>query len=104
MPSTGYLALAEGWLRPELAGRCYDFSDEQPLLCRAGGGDPGRGRLHACAVIRKEASGEIAAQYLDLRARRVKRLGWRPQPTASGRRSRQTVDWYRAFLAEGAVR
>ena len=64
---TGYLALAEQLsVRPELAGECFNFSDEHPLSVLALVEEIRKAVGSALEpLVQNEASGEIAAQYLD---------------------------------------
>ncbi len=91
-------ALAEG---DHVAGEGINVSYEQPqtvleiverLLRRLG-------RTDLRPDIRNEAAGEIRDQYLNAsRARQL--LGWTPRLALDAGLAR-TIEWYRAFLAEG---
>ena len=91
-------ALAEG---DHVAGEGINVSYEQPqtvleiverLLRRLG-------RTDLRPDIRNEAAGEIRDQYLNAsRARKL--LGWTPRIALDAGLAR-TIEWYRAFLAEG---
>ena len=99
--AAAYMLLAEQLAaRPELRGEAFNFSNElqitvldlvRRLLAVMGSGlEP---------EIRNEATHEIRHQYLSAaKARRV--LGWKPLYDLEGG-LRRTVDWYRAFLAQG---
>jgi len=91
-------ALAEG---DHVAGEGINVSYEQPqtvleiverILRRLG-------RTDLRPDIRNEAAGEIRDQYLNAsRARKL--LGWTPRIALDAGLAR-TIEWYRAFLAEG---
>ncbi len=96
--ANAYMVLAEAVAnRPELAGRAFNFSNEQPITVLDLVAEIQRVmRTSASPDIRNEAANEIRRQYLDAsRARRE--LGWAPLFTLDGG-LRQTVDWYRALL------
>jgi CDP-glucose 4,6-dehydratase len=99
-----YLALAERMEDPKLWGEAFNFSNELQItvleLVRV------LRELMRCTdiepVILGEARAEIPHQYLSAeKARRV--LGWRPaydlEPGL-----RETIDWYREFLASPRAR
>ncbi len=84
-------------------GEAFNFGTELPLsviamaehiLAAVGVSPP--------LTIMNQASNEIPRQYLDCRKAR-ERLGWQPRHDISGA-LRETVTWYRAWLARGAAR
>jgi CDP-glucose 4,6-dehydratase len=87
--------------KPELAGRAYNFSNEQPIsvldlthrILALMGSD-------LAPDVRGEARHEIRNQHL--RAERARaELGWRPLLTLDEGLGR-TIEWYRDFLASQA--
>jgi CDP-glucose 4,6-dehydratase len=99
-----YLALAERMEDPKLWGEAFNFSNELQItvleLVRV------LRELMRCTdiepVILAEARAEIPHQYLSAeKARRV--LGWRPAYDLE-RGLRETIDWYREFLASPQAR
>ena len=99
-----YLALAERMEDPKLWGEAFNFSNELQItvldLVRV------LRELMRCTdiepVILGEAHAEIPHQYLSAeKARRV--LGWRPAYDLE-RGLRETIDWYREFLASPRAR
>lgn len=98
-----YLTLAEELDRPEVRGEMFNFGMDDPRsvlqvvqtivsLSEHPELDP---------VVLNDAPNEIQAQYLDSRkARRI--LGWSPSFTFETG-LRETLAWYREFLAEHAL-
>jgi CDP-glucose 4,6-dehydratase len=97
--AAAYLLLAEQLAaRPELRGRAYNFSHEQPLtvldlvrrIC---------GLMNVCIEpeILNEASHEIREQFLSAEKARAE-LGWRPHFDLDAALLK-TIAWYREFLA-----
>ena len=97
---SAYLHLAEALMaRPELVGRAFNFSMQQPITVldmfthiRAAVGSDLE------PTVLNQASNEIHSQHLDSGAARAE-LGWRP---AVGLEEglRRTADWYRQMLKD----
>lgn len=97
-----YLALAERLAADEsLAGEAFNFGLEmrptmlelvEKILAMMG-------RPDLRPVVQNIASAEIREQYLDAGKARD-RLGWKPR-FGMDEGLRRTIEWYRAFLAEG---
>jgi len=100
--AAAYMQLAEQLIaRPELAGRAYNFSNQEPLtvneivariLKLMGAG--------LTPEVQNQTVNEIRRQYLDA-TRAREELGWQPEydlETGLGR----TIEWYRKFLAAAA--
>jgi CDP-glucose 4,6-dehydratase len=97
-----YLALAERLAADEsLAGEAFNFGLEmrptmldlvEKILVMMG-------RPDLRPVVQNIASAEIREQYLDAGKARA-RLGWKPR-FGMDEGLRRTIEWYRAFLAEG---
>jgi CDP-glucose 4,6-dehydratase len=97
--AAAYMLLAE-WLaeNPGDGGHAFNFSNEEPIavseIVR---------RILALMEsdlepdVRNEATNEIRAQYLSAERARAE-LGWRPLFTLE-QGLRETIDWYRGFLA-----
>ena len=94
----GYLRLAEAMDNPEVVGRAYNFSVEQPLsvlqLTTMILNVMGREDLQP--VILNEARAEIQEQQLSA-ARARRELAWTPQHTLQGSLA-ETVLWYRDYF------
>lgn len=99
---SSYLTLAEALDRPEVAGEAFNFSTGRPWsaleMAREVIKAAGRPDLEPVIADRPEAALEIPHQSLNPeKARRI--LGWSPSFTLE-RGLRETVSWYRAWLAE----
>ena len=95
-----YALLAEKLLAGECDGQAYNFSNEiqvsvleltQRVLSLMG-------RPDLIPIIENTARNEIPHQYLSAEKAR-RELGWKPQYTLE-QGLRETIDWYRKFLAE----
>lgn len=94
-----YLRVAESLAEPGVVGEAFNFSTESPIsvldLVRVIARLMGRSTVEP--DIRNTAQGEIRHQYLSAaKARRV--LHWRPEYDLEAG-LRETIPWYRAFLA-----
>jgi CDP-glucose 4,6-dehydratase len=95
----GYLRLAEAMERPDVWGRAYNFSQEQPLsvlqltetILRV------MGRQDLQPQILNQARAEIPAQHLSA-ARARQELGWVAHYPLEASLA-ETVAWYKAYLA-----
>jgi len=99
----GYLMLAEAMDRPEIWGRAFNLSTEQPLsvlaLTRRILAVMGRQDLEP--VILNETRAEILEQHLSAeRARRE--LGWKPRYSLDQSLT-ETADWYRRYIERRAM-
>jgi CDP-glucose 4,6-dehydratase len=97
-----YALLAERVGETNVAGRAFNFSDEQPIDVMTIGKETlaAAGRSDLEFVIENAASDEIPYQALSAkRAREV--LGWKPRFTRAEGLER-TVGWYRAYFEEHA--
>lgn len=95
-----YLRLAEQMDKQGCYGEAFNFSNEQPLtvleiteriltLMQ---------KTHLKPIIRKEAAGEIAHQYLSAeKARRV--LGWKAKHNLE-EGLKETIGWYRKYFCD----
>jgi CDP-glucose 4,6-dehydratase len=98
----GYIMLAEALEAKALAGEAFNFGLDAPLRV-----DELVREIIAISdypdlepIIQNRASNEIPEQYLSSeKAGRV--LGWEPRNTLAGG-LRETLAWYRDFLASGA--
>ena len=101
--AAAYVLLAERLHEDRaLAGEAFNFSCEQPVTVRDLVDRILRlmGRADLQPRILNEASNEIRAQYLAAGKARL-RLGWKPRYSLDEGLVR-TIDWYRAFFADGA--
>jgi CDP-glucose 4,6-dehydratase len=100
--AAAYMLLAEKLANDRtLAGEAFNFSNESQVnvLELVGRILALMKRTDLEPVVLNEANNEIKKQYLDATKART-RLGWKPLFTLESGLSR-TVEWYRAFLAEG---
>lgn len=99
---SAYLRAAEALMeRPELAGRAFNFSSEQPMTVMEMLGPIGDALgVRVDPIVLGEAHDEIPAQYLDSSAARDE-LGWSPK-TGLVEGLRRTAEWYRTYL--GGIR
>jgi CDP-glucose 4,6-dehydratase len=99
----GYLTLAEAMDRPEIRGRAFNLSTEEPLsaleLTHRILAVMGRQDLEP--VILNETQAEIQEQHLSA-GRARSELGWAPRHTLEQSLS-ETVDWYRSYAQGRAV-
>jgi CDP-glucose 4,6-dehydratase len=100
--AAAYMQLAEQLVaRPELAGRAYNFSNQEPLtvneivarILKLMASD-------LTPEVLNQTANEIHRQYLDA-SRAREELGWRPECDLDTGLKR-TIDWYRNFLAAAA--
>lgn len=98
---SAYLLLGERvWENPELSGEAFNFGPEMPVqvLDLVHKVLEIMGRTDLEPVIQNQARAEVREQHLSsAKARRV--LGWAPRYTLE-EGLRETIDWYRKFLAE----
>jgi CDP-glucose 4,6-dehydratase len=95
-----YLCLAEAMDDPQVHGKGYNFSYEKPqsVLEIVESIRTLMDRRDLEPDIQNTARGEIRNQYLSA-AKAKAELGWRPQYEGEAG-MRETIEWYRAFLAE----
>ena len=96
----GYLTLAEAMDRPDIVGRAYNFSIEQPLSV-LDITDRILALMHRAdlrPVILNNAKAEIPAQHLSA-ARARGELNWAPHYTLDQGLA-ETIAWYRAWFAK----
>lgn len=97
---SAYLTLAEAMAsRPELRGEAFNFGHDRPytVLDIVAETLSACGRSDLVPDVRNEATNEIEHQYLDP-SKAARMLGWKPAYSL-GAGMKETVDWYRPFLA-----